>query len=354
MTAPLNLDDYERLARGQLPLPVYDYYAGGAGAEITVRENEAAWASVRLRPRVLVDVSAVDLETTVLGEAVSLPLLTAPCALNTLAHPEGELAVARATAAAGVLQVLSTLSSYSVEDVALASSGKRWLQLYCYRDRGITRALVERAEAAGFLAICVTVDVPVAGSRERDARNRFSVPPDIRAANFAHLIPDVDDGSALMAYVNEQLDPTLTWDVLDWLRDITRLPIVVKGILTAEDARLAVDHGVDGIGVSNHGGRQLDGVVTTCAALSEVIDAVAGRAEVYVDGGIRRGTDVLKALAMGARAALVGRPYLWGLAVDGEAGVRRVLELIREDLEVSMALAGCASVADLRPSLVDS
>jgi 4-hydroxymandelate oxidase len=352
MTEPLNLHEYEQLARERLPQMVYDYYAGGAGDEITVRENEQAWARVRLRPRVLVDVSACDLGTTVVGQPVSMPLITAPCALNALAHPEGELAVARAAAAAGIVQVLSTLSSYRMEDVATASEGKRWFQLYCYRDRAITRELVERAEAAGFVALCVTVDVPVPGPRERDARNRFIVPPNVRVANLAYLVLDSADGSALLKYVSDQFDPSLTWEALDWLRDLTRLPIVVKGILTAEDARLAVQHGVAGIVVSNHGGRQLDSVVATCDTLPEVVDAVAGQAEVFVDGGIRRGTDVLKAIALGARAVLIGRPYLWGLAADGEAGVRRMLNLLRDEFHLSMALAGCPKISDISATVI--
>jgi len=352
MAEPLNLREYEQLARERLPQMVYDYYAGGAGDEITVRENEQAWARVRLRPRVLVDVSACDLSTTLIGQPVSMPLITAPCALNALAHPEGELAVARAAATANIVQAVSTLSSYRLEDVATASEGKRWFQLYCYRDRAITRELVERAEAAGFVALCVTVDVPVPSPRERDARNRLKVPPNVRVANLAHLVPDSADDSALFKYVSDQFDPSLTWESLDWLHSITRLPIVVKGLLTAEDARRAVKHGVAGIGVSNHGGRQLDSAVATCHALPEVVDAAAGAVEVFVDGGIRRGTDVLKAIALGARAVLIGRPYLWGLAVDGEAGVRRVLNLLRDELRVSMALAGCPRISDISRAFV--
>jgi len=352
MSELLNLRDYEQLARERLPQMVYDYYAGGAGDEITVRENEQAWARVRLRPRVLVNVSACDSSTAILGQPVSMPLMTAPCALNALAHSEGELAVARATTAAGIIQVLSTLSAYSLEEVAAAANGQRWFQLYCYRDQGLTRALVERAEAAGFAALCVTVDVAVPGPRERDVRNRFKVPPHVRVANLAHLVPDDADGSALLKYVSDQFDPSLTWEALDWLRDLTRLPLVVKGLLTAEDARLAVEHGVSGIVVSNHGGRQLDSVAATCDALPEVAAAVAGQAEVFVDGGIRRGTDILKAIALGARAVLIGRPYLWGLAVAGEDGVRRVLNLLRDEFRLSMALAGCPKIGDIRAALI--
>jgi len=358
---PFNLADYEQLARERLPRMVYDYYAGGAGDEVSVRENELAWSRVRLRPRVLVDVSACDLSTTVLGRPVAMPVLTAPCGMNVLAHPDGELAVARATAAAGIVQVLSTLSGHSLEDIASAASaagGAQWFQLYCYRDRGITRELVARAEAAGFLALCVTVDVPVLGYRERDARNRFHLPPGVRVANITQQVAEIDRGSALLQYVSEQFDPSLTWESVDWLRSITRLPVVLKGVLAAEDARLAVEHGAAGVIVSNHGGRQLDGTVAPCDALPEIAEAVAraadaaDTAEVYVDGGIRRGVDVLKALALGARAVLIGRPYLWALAADGEAGVLRLLHMLRDELQRSLALAGCPRARDVRPALI--
>jgi 4-hydroxymandelate oxidase len=224
--------------------------------------------------------------------------------------------------------------------------------LYCYRDRAITRELVQRAEAAGYAALCLTVDVPVHGPRERDIRNRFKLPSNTPVANLAHLMPEAVEGSALVKYISERFDATLTWDSLAWLRGLTRLPLVVKGVLTAEDARLAVQHGVAGIGVSNHGGRQLDTAVATCDALAEVVEAAAGGAEVFVDGGIRRGTDVLKALALGARGVMIGRPYLWGLAVDGEAGVKRVLDLLRDDLRIAMALCGCRRMADVGRALV--
>ncbi len=352
MSVLLNPRDYEALARERLPQSVYDYYAGGAGDEITVRENELAWTRRRLIPRMLVDVSACDLRTTALGAPLSMPIITAPCALNQLAHPDGELAVARAVAAEGIAQVLSTLSSTSLEDVAATAAAPRWFQLYVYRDRAITHELVKRAEAAGYVAICITVDVQRPGNRERDLRNGFRVPTQIRAANFNQAIEDTTDGSALLRYINDQFDPSLTWEALEWLRSITSLPIIVKGLLSAHDARLAVRHGAAGIGVSNHGGRQLDTVVTSCDALTPIVDAVDGMAEVFVDGGIRRGTDVLMALAMGARAVLIGRPYLWGLAVDGERGVRRVLTLLRDDLSLSMALAGAPDVASITRSLI--
>ncbi|MDZ7632214.1 MAG: alpha-hydroxy acid oxidase [Gemmatimonadaceae bacterium] len=344
----LNPRDFEARARELLPTSVYDYYAGGAGDEITVRENEAAWAALRITPRVMVDVSTVQLATSVLGQPLSMPIMTAPCALNALAHPDGELAVARAVSAEGTGQILSTMSSCALEAVAAAAPAPRWFQLYVYRDREITRDLVQRAEAAGYSAICLTVDVQRPGNRERDMRNGFRVPPHVRAANLGQVIEDVADGSALLAYMHDQLDPALTWEAMDWLRSITRLPIVVKGVLAAADASHAVSHGATGIAVSNHGGRQLDTVIASCHALPSIVDAVAGVAEVYVDGGIRRGTDVLKALSLGARAVFIGRPYLWGLAVDGERGVRRVLSLLRDDLALSMATAGCATLTDVR------
>lgn len=345
--APLNLREFEWLARERLPQAVYDYFAGGAGDERSLQESPADWARWRIRPRVLVDVSACDAATTILGQPVATPVMTAPCAFNTLAHPDGELGVARAAVAEGMVQVLSTMATTTLEAVAATAPGPRWFQLYCHRDRGLTRELVQRAEAAGYTALCLTVDVPAHGERERDRRNRFHLPDDIRPVNVAAHLPELPGGSALAAYIQAQFDPSLDWSVIAWLRGLTRLPLVLKGILTAEDARLGVEHGVEGIGVSNHGGRQLDGTVTPAEALPEVVEAVAGRAEVFVDGGIRRGTDVFTALALGARGVMVGRPYLWGLAVAGEAGARQVLRFLNEGLRNAMALAGCQRIAGI-------
>ena len=357
LSEPLNIDEYARNAATCLPQMVYDYYAGGAEDEVSVLENRRAWQRMALKPRVLVDVRQRDLTTTVLGEQIAFPILTAPCGFNALAHPDGELAVARAATAAGTIQVVSTAATYSLEEVAAAApSGVRWFQLYCYRDRGITRSLVERAAAAGYRALCLTVDAPFVGRRERDIRNRFGLPPGLRWKNLeAHGFDKMEaggDGSALKKYIENIWDAGLTWEAVEWLRDLSPLPLVLKGILTAEDARLAVTHGAQGIVVSNHGGRQLDGAVSTASVLREIVEAVAGQAEVYVDGGIRRGTDVMKALALGARAVLIGRPYLWGLAVDGEAGVARVLELLRAELDLSMGLAGMPNLASISHSTV--
>jgi 4-hydroxymandelate oxidase len=356
MPPPVNLHELEALARERLPAMVYDYYAGGAQDEVTIDENRRAWEAIRLRPRVLVDVGHVDCTTTVLGRQIALPVLTAPCGFNGLAHAEGECAVARAAAGAGTIQVVSTVATTSLEDVAAAAPGPRWFQLYCYRDREVTRALVQRAERAGYEALCVTVDVPFLGRREREIRTGFHLPPGVTLKNLEpYAVAEMaaaERDSALRKYVNALWDPTLDWKAIDWLRSITRLPLVLKGILTGEDALIAVEHGAAAVIVSNHGGRQLDGSVSTAYALHEVVPAVAGRVDVLVDGGIRRGSHVVAALALGARAVLVGRPYLWGLAVDGEEGVRRVLDGFRNEVVLAMALCGRQRVADVDGSLI--
>lgn len=354
---PVNLDDFEQAAKQCLPQLVYDYYAGGAGDEITVRENRAGWQGLRLRPRVLVDVASRDLSTTVLGVPVSMPILTAPCAFNSLAHPDGEPAVARAASSAGIVQVVSTAGTHSLEEVAAAApKGNRWFQLYCYRDREVTRWLVERAAAAGYQALCLTVDAPLVGRRDRDTRNCFALPHGMCWKNLEGVgleqMEAQPDGSALVHYISTIWDSSLTWEAVEWLRGLSNLPLVIKGVLTAEDARLAVQHGASGIVVSNHGGRQLDCVASTAEALVEVIDEVGDEVEVFVDGGIRRGGDVLKALALGARAVLVGRPYLWGLATGGETGVARVLKLLRDELDLDMALCGRPTIRSIDRTLV--
>lgn len=354
---PLNLDEFSQQAARQLPRMVFDYYEGGADDEVTVRENRRAWQQISLRPRILVDVRERDLSTTVLGTRVSMPILTAPCGFNALAHPDGELAVARAVTQAGSIQIVSTAGTYSLEEVVQAApEGVRWFQLYCYKDRGITRSLVERAVAAGYTALCLTVDVPFVGRRERDIRNQFGLPPGLRMKNLESAGLDrLDaggDGSALARYIEHIWDSGLTWEAVDWLKSLSRLPLVLKGVLTAEDARLAYSHGASGIVVSNHGGRQLDGSVATANALQEIAQSVGSSLEIYVDGGIRRGSDVLKALALGARAVLIGRPYLWGLAVDGQAGVSRVLDLLSRELDLCMALAGRPTIPDIDRELL--
>jgi isopentenyl diphosphate isomerase/L-lactate dehydrogenase-like FMN-dependent dehydrogenase len=337
---PFCVADFERLAEETLEPGAFGYYAGGAGDELALHENVEAWRRLRLRPRVLVDVEHVSAATTVLGTAVSMPVVVAPTAIQRLAHPDGEQGMARAAAAAGTIMCLSTLATATPAEVAAAApGGARWFQLYVFRDRGVTRALVEQAAESGYGAVVLTVDAPRLGRRERDLRTGFRVPPEI-------VVPSVaatgEWRGATPLELLGAIDPSLTWADLDAVRG-PGLPLVLKGIQTGEDAALAVEHGADAIVVSNHGGRQLDAVAPTAELLPEIVDAVDGRIEVYVDGGIRRGSDVVKALALGARAVLVGRPALWGLASNGEPGARRVLELLRDEVELALALCGCSS-----------
>lgn len=353
---PVNLFDFEALARERLPSTAYDYYSSGANDEITLRENHAAYDRLRLRYRVLIDVSQRDLGTTVLGERVSMPILIAPTAFHRMAHPDGEPGTARAAGRAKTLMVLSTLSNTSVEEVAAAATSPWWFQLYVYRDREATRTLVQRVEGAGSKALVLTVDAPLLGRRERDVRNRFQLPPGLSIENLAGAgkadLPSGVADSGLAAYFAALLDPSLTWADVDWLRSITSLPIVIKGIVRGDDADRAMQHGAAAVIVSNHGGRQLDTAPATIEVLAEVVEGVRGRGEVYVDGGIRRGTDAFKALALGAQAVLIGRPVLWGLAAGGEDGVYQVLELLRAELDLAMALAGAPTLRDIMRDLV--
>ena len=334
---PLNVFDYERLARERLPAGAWAYYADGAGDRVTLRENRAAFERIQIVPRMLRGVKAADTRTSVLGTAVAMPLLVAPMAAQGLACAEGEVATARAAGAAGTLMIAATEANRPLAEIAVAATGPLWYQLYVYDGR---REMAERhvraAEAAGCRALVVTVDAPRWGRKEASERDEFVLPTGMGWGNFEQRSDDIN------------LEPeALAWDDVDWLRSLTSLPLVLKGLLAAEDAREAVARGVNGIVVSNHGGRQLDGVPASITALPRIVAAVDGRCEVYLDSGIRRGTDVLKALALGARAVLVGRPVLWGLAADGADGARRVLELLRDELELAMALAGVGSVAEL-------
>ena len=354
---PLRVQDYEDLARARMDPSMWDYLQGGSDDEVTLRANREAFARLALRPRVLVDVSRCELSTQVAGTSMAMPLLVAPMAYHRLADPEGEVATARGAGAAGVPLVVSTFSSRTLEDVAAAAQGPLWLQVYCFRRREVTASLLRRAEAAGYRALVLTVDAPRIGRRERDLRNGFGLPPHVQAANFAHeltatLSTREQGHSGIARHAQEAFDTTMSWEVVEWVRSVSRLPLLLKGVLTAEDAARAASLGVDGVIVSNHGGRQLDGAISALEALPEVVRAVAGRCEVLMDGGVRRGTDVLKALALGARAVLVGRPVFWGLAAAGEQGVHHLLSLLREELELAMALAGRPSVKDIDASLV--
>ena len=338
---PINVFDYEILAEERMDPRYWDYYAGGSDDEVSVRANISDFARMRLRPRVLVDASRCDVSTTVLGTPVKMPILVAPTALHCMAHPEGECATAQGAGAAGTLMIVSTTATRSLEEIAQAASGPLWFQLYIYPSLEVAAGLVRRAESAGYSAIVLTVDMPALSNRERDLRNYITIPP-----------PPLIEANFIDVQKQGQEWFTITWESIDWLRSITSLPIIIKGILTAEDALLALEHGVSGIVVSNHGGRQLDSVVTGIEVLPEIVEAVAGRCEVYMDGGIRRGTDVLKALALGARAVLVGRPVLWGLAVNGAQGVQHVLQILRTELELAMKLTGSPDLASLSPALV--
>jgi 4-hydroxymandelate oxidase len=329
---PVNVWDYERLAAEKLDANAHAYFAGGAGDEVTLRDNLAAFERRKLRPRMLVDVSTVSTATTVLGTEISMPIMIAPLAIQRMAHPEGELATARAAASARTIMCLSSAATSSPAEVAAAAPGApHWFQVYVWRSRSITEAAIDEAVANGFSALVLTVDVPYLGRRERDLRVDFKVPE--------HLTVQGD----LFA---ENFDAGVSWRDIEWLAGYG-LPLVIKGLLTAEDAKLACEHGAAAVVVSNHGGRQLDGVAASLDALEEVVDAVDGRAEVLLDGGVRRGTDALKAIALGARAVLIGRAMLWGLAAAGEEGVADVLRLLRDEVELGLALLGCSTPADV-------
>ena len=344
---PISVADYEPLARERMAATpgAWDYYAGGAGDELSLADSRTAWNRLRLRPRVMVDVSSRDLATAAFGVSLPHPIIVAPTAAHNLAHADAERLSAAGAAAAGALFTLSTISSAPMEEIAASAPGApRWFQLYAPDNRDACRALVDRAAAAGYGAIVLTVDLPYPGNRERDRRNDFAVDLGV------HLPPDqpVDPETGIV------IVPTMDWEELAWLRSVCSIPLVVKGILRADDASRAVEAGCDGVWVSNHGGRQLDTAIAPIDALPEIAGAVGGRALLVVDGGVRRGIDVLKGLALGADLVAVGRPALWGLAVDGAGGVQTILEILRDELSLAMALAGCRSIGEITPDLVAS
>ncbi|CAL5409299.1 unnamed protein product [Camellia sinensis] len=356
-----NVVEYEAIAKEKLPKMIYDYYASGAEDQWTLKENRNAFSRILFRPRILIDVTHIDMTTTVLGFKISMPIMIAPAAMQKMAHHEGEYATAGAASAAGTIMTLSSWATTSVEEVASTGPGIRFFQLYVYKDRNVVTQLIRRAERAGFKAIALTVDTPRLGRREADIKNRFNLPPHLSLKNFEGLdLGKVDktNDSGLTSYAASQVDQSLSWKDVKWLQTITHLPILVKGVLTAEDARLAVQAGAAGIIVSNHGARQLDYVPATIMALEEVVEAAQGRVPVFLDGGVRRGTDVFKALALGASGIFViahichdkfqiGRPVLFALAADGEAGVRKVLQMLHDELELTMALSGCRSLKEI-------
>jgi 4-hydroxymandelate oxidase len=350
-TAPVNLFEYEAQARQRLSQMAYDYIAGGSADEITLRRNRESFDEIRLKPRVLVDVSKLDTRLKLFGQDLAFPILLAPTAYHKLVHPAGEAATARGAAAANATMVVSSFATVGIEDVAQAAKGPLWFQLYVQRDRAFTKDLVQRAEAAGCRALVITVDTPVLGPRDREKRSNFALPPGMQRENLKGLSQEAataDHVSARESEIyNAVLDPTLTWAGIDWIRSFARTPIILKGILAREDARLAVEHGAAGVIVSNHGARNLDTSPATIEALPDVMETIDGRIPVLLDGGVRRGTDVLKALALGAKAVLIGRPYLWGLAVNGDAGVQRVVELLRTEFEAALALCGLTRLSQI-------
>ena len=368
----INLGELEELVEkslgvNQLAPSHFDYYRGGAGDEITLKRNCQAFNELSIWPRMLVDVSDRDMSLSLFQQEIDMPIIIAPTAFQALAHNQGELATATAAKRLNTVMTLSTLSNYSIEEVAKVGH-HLWYQLYVYKDRAITKDLVARAEASGYQALVVTVDSPLLGRRERDIRNHFTLPPGLRAANLekfalgniknaANNRSSSLDNSDLACYIASLYDTSLTWRDLEWIISLTKLPVLVKGILRGDDAVKAISSGAKGIIVSNHGGRQLDTTISTIEALQGIITAIANNestndVEVLLDGGIRRGTDVLKALALGAKAVMIGRPVLWGLALDGENGVEAVLNLLKSEFDLAMALSGCNNLAAITSDLI--
>jgi len=351
MREPVNLFDFEESARNKLSKMAFDYFASGANDEITMRENHAAYDRIKLKYRVLKDIRNRDLRTSILGHLVSMPLVIAPTAFHKMAYPEGEIATVKAAGNAGSIMILSTLSNTSIEEVLEAATEPVWFQLYVYKDRGATRALIERAVAAGCSAIVLTADAQIWGRREADIRNRFQLPENLSVKNLMPAgkdkLPKLAAESGLAAYVASLFDQSLSWKDLDWLCSQSNLPVLLKGILHPDDAKKSLDYGVAGIVVSNHGGRQLDTAPATIEVLQEIVNAAGENVEILIDGGIRRGTDILKALALGAKAVGIGRPVLWGLASAGQKGVESVLDILRAELDVAMGLYGYCSVSEI-------
>ena len=372
-----SVDDLRAVARRRMPRGVFDYIDGGAEDEVSLGRNVAAFHRAEFRPRVLRDVGVVDPSTSLLGRPLPLPLVLAPTGFTRIAHPDGELAVARSAARAGLPYTLSTMSTRSIEEVAAVSAGPKWFQVYVWRDRGLLRAMLDRAAAVGYEAIMLTVDTAVLGRRERDVRRGFTLPPKIglgtlidgavhpgwtwdfvraEPITFANMTGSgAGDGTEavnLSTYINSQFDPALSWRDIEWFRDAWPGPVILKGIQTVADARLAADAGVAAVALSNHGGRQLDTAPVPLELVGPVADAVGGRVQIICDGGVRRGSDVVKAVALGANACMIGRAYLYGLGAGGERGVDHVLGLIDEGVRRTMALVGCRTVADLGPELI--
>ncbi len=349
--AALNLIEWEQRAQAVLPAMAYDYFAAGSNDEESLKRNRQVYNEILLRPKMLRDVSYRDMSVKVLGQQISMPIMIAPMAFQGLANLEGEVATARAAKALNTIMTLSTLSNCSIEEVSQVAPHHMWFQLYVYKDREITKELVGRAADAGYKAIVMTVDSPILGRRERDLRNGFHLPDHLSAKNLAgqglHEIGKADNYSGLAAHIAALYDNALTWESLEWIASISKLPVLVKGIVRGDDAVLAMEHGAKGVIVSNHGGRQIDTCVAPIEVLAEVAHAIEGRGEVLMDGGIRRGTDIVKAIALGARAVLVGRPIIWALATGGSEGVVKCLTMLKQELDLTMA-----TLADITPDLL--
>jgi 4-hydroxymandelate oxidase len=353
MVQPADLFDYARIAPEHMSTIASEYINGGAADELTLRWNRESYDRIRLRPRILVDVSKLDTRVTLFGQELPFPILLAPAAYHRLAHPDGEIATAKGAGAAGATFVVSTSATASLEEIAHVATRPLWFQLYVQPDRDFTRTLIQRAEATGCQALVVTVDSPVLGPRYRETRTQFTLPPGVERSNLKGLKTATGGQRPSESNIySALLDPSLTWKEIEWVRSLTNLPMVLKGILTGDDATRAADVGASGIIVSNHGGRNLDTLPATIDALPEVVVSIKGRVPVLVDGGIRRGTDVLKAIALGASAVLIGRPYLHGLAVGGAEGVARVVNILRREFEMAMALTGRTSVAQIDASVI--
>jgi len=351
-----NLFEYEKHACEKLHKTAFDYYSSGSHDEITLKDNREAYNRIQIHYKVLVDVSKRDTATEVLGQKISFPLIIAPTAFHKMAHDEGECAVAKAAVKAGTIMCLSTLSNTTVEDVSKDCNANFWFQLYVFRDKAVTEKLVRRVERAGAKAIVVTVDAPLLGTREKDVKNKFQLPQGLSVINLMpdskEELPNDKPDSGLSLYFNEMLDQSLNWKDIEWLSSITKLPIILKGIVRPDDALRAIEYGAKGIVVSNHGGRQLDTSPATIEVLPSIAEAIDSRIEVLVDGGVRRGTDILKAVALGAKAVLIGRPVLWGLACNGSEGVYSVLSMLKKEFDLAMALSGCPTVKDVTRDLV--
>ncbi|MDM7985064.1 MAG: alpha-hydroxy acid oxidase [Maricaulis sp.] len=369
-----NISDLRELARKRLPRMVFDYIDGGADDEVTLRDNPGRFADYKLNFKTLVDISEIDMRTSVMGAESTAPIVVTPTAAQRLFHPKGgESAVARAAKKAGLIYCLSTLGSTTIERVAELTDGPKWFQVYVWKDRAIVEKALERARAAGFTGVILTVDVPVAGNRERDHVNAFTIPPKINARTVSQVLArpgylmdmlgspeiaaanwaDMDTGGmGIIEFLNSQFDRTVTWEDARWMKEVWGGPFAIKGICRADDARRCLDAGADAVWISNHGGRQLDTSPATIDTLPDIVAAVRGQADIILDGGVRRGTDIIKAIALGATAVAVGRPYLYGLGAAGEAGVSRALELLMTSLERDMALTGVAKLSDLTPDFV--